>query len=122
VADLRGTHRGSDRHKGTEGINRKGDDWPESPETFDKGVITGATANFFSSAPPKDVVLYYLQALPSLGWKLSSNNSDEDGQKIKFCKAGVSLIVDASPDNQGTKYYLGLVWTKFHRSPTYCAK
>lgn len=98
-----------------------GDARSESPKSFDKGVITGVTADLYSSASSKEVLSYYLQTLPPLGWTLSSNASDTERPKLKFCKAGVSLIVDVSVGDAGTKYYLGLVWTKFRQSPAYCA-
>ncbi len=99
---------------------RIGDGRPGAPETFDKGVITGVTAHLSSSASPKEVLSYYLQTLPPLGWEPSRNEVGAEGKKLKFCKAGVSLIVDASADHTGTKYYLGLVWTTFHHSSAYC--
>lgn len=98
-----------------------GDAWSGNPETFDKGVITGATANLSSSAPSSEVLSYYLQALPPLGWRLASKDLGAGRQKLKFCKAGVSLIVDVSSDTEGTNYYLGLVWTTFRHSPAYCS-
>lgn len=97
------------------------DTLPEPPETFDKGVITGVTAYFFAQATPREVVSYYLQTLPPLGWRPSRDEFDGNEKKVKLCKSGVSLIVDASASKVGTKYYLGLVWTKFHHSSAYCA-
>lgn len=97
-----------------------GDAWAGTPETFDKGVITGATASLSSSASSREVLSYYLQTLPSLGWRLSNSDLDTRRQRLKFCKAGVSLVVDASSDSEGTKYYLGLVWTTYRHSPAYC--
>jgi hypothetical protein len=99
----------------------QGDAWAGSPETFDKGVITGVTANISSSAPSKELLSYYLQTLPTLGWHLSSDSLRAEGQRLKFCKAGSSLMIVSSDDNATTKYCLGLVWTKFPHSAAYCA-
>ena len=97
-----------------------GDRRPEIPDAFDKGVIVGVTTHLFSSMPPKDVLSYYLQVLPPQGWEPLRNGEPTQGRKLKFCKDGVSLIIDASTDNVGTNYYLGLVWTASRHSSAYC--
>lgn len=92
----------------------------DEPQTFDKEVITGATAHFQSASSSKEVLSYYARTLSSMGWKLANTETGVDGEKFKFCKASMSLTIDASPYGAGTKYYVGVVWTKFRRSPTYC--
>lgn len=101
---------------------RIGDRRPATPQTFDKGVITGVTAHFSSPASPREVLAYYSQALPSLGWEPSSGEFGTESQKLKFCKSGVSLIIEASAENPGAKYYLGLVWTAFEHGSAYCPR
>lgn len=100
----------------------KGDAWSEPPKAFDKGVITGVAAHLSSSESSKEVLSYYSQTLPSLGWEPSHNEAYTNAKKLKFCKGGVSLIVDASADKTETRYYLGLAWTALHHSSAYCAK
>lgn len=90
------------------------------PQTFDKEVITGATARFQSASSSKEVLSYYSRRLSMMGWKLANSESGANGETFKFCKASMSLTIDASPYSAGTKYYVGVVWTKFRRSPTYC--
>ena len=97
------------------------DAWLDRPQTFDKGVITGATAHFRGASPPKDVLLYYSRALSLMGWTFANRERGVNGEKIKFCKSGMSLTIDASPEGVATKYYIGIVWTKFRGSPAYCA-
>jgi hypothetical protein len=92
----------------------------DQPQTFDKEVITGATAHFQSASSSKEVLSYYSQTLSTMGWKLANSESGVNGEKFKFCKASMSLTIDVSSDGAGTKYYVGVIWTKFRRSPTYC--
>lgn len=92
----------------------------DQPQTFDKEVITGATAHFQSASSSKEVLSYYSRTLSTMGWKLANSESGANGETFKFCKASMSLTIDASPDGGGTKYYAGVVWTKFRKSPDYC--
>lgn len=98
----------------------KDDRWSGSPDTFDKGVIEGVTTHILSARQPSEVVSYYSKELPSLGWRLSDDPMPPDRTKVKFCRDGVSLIVDASSSGSGTNYYLGVVWTSFQHGSSYC--
>lgn len=95
--------------------------WLNRPQTFDKGTITGATAHLQGTSSPEDVLAYYARILPTMGWSLANTEQGANGGEIKFCKKGMSLIVEASPEGVGTEYYVGVVWTKFRKSQAYCA-
>lgn len=99
---------------------RNGDTWSGTPETFDKGVITGVIAHIRSNAPKRDIMSYYRGRLASQGWVPSNLEKYRTENKIKFCKGSVSIIIDASIKGAPSAYYLGLTWTRFEQLPAYC--
>lgn len=88
--------------------------------TYDKFVITGVDEYFRSSSSAADLIAYYSRALPSLGWVLEGSAGAQTDMKMKFCKSGISIIIDLTTDGTGTSYYMGIGWTKYRQSTTYC--
>ena len=83
-------------------------------------IVAGRT--FESASTPKDVVAYYLAALPALGWKLHSQRLVPVSEpQVLFCKSRLSLAVSfiAQQDNS-SHYYLGVTWTDSTNSDDYC--
>jgi hypothetical protein len=68
--------------------------------------------NYESASPPGDVVKYYLNKLPALGWKVHSTRAVPVTEpQIILCKFPMALAVDfiAQQDNS-SHYYLGITW------------
>lgn len=88
--------------------------WLDPPQAFDKGVITGVTAHLEGSPSPQNAPAYYSHVLPSMGWKPIND------ERAKFCKADMVLTIEALTNQTENSYYVGIVWSKFHRSAAYC--
>lgn len=88
--------------------------------SFDKTVIVGATMHVSTDSPMASVIAYYVETLPRLGWVRSDDDRRPD--EVKFCKSGTSLLVQASNDKDHPIYYIGVVWTSYRGSQSYCPR
>lgn len=92
-------------------------------ESFDKESIVGVTNHATSMTSVEELLRYYSNNLKVGGWKQrDSINRDDGGKKIRFCKNRMSLTLDASPLPKGSRYYIGIIWTRYKMSADYCGE
>ncbi|WP_153066717.1 hypothetical protein [Xanthomonas arboricola] len=87
-----------------------------SKEGLDKGPITSFSAHVASNSINRDVLNYYEEKSLEMGWQRALKNDKE----LKFCKSGISLIVQMMPSESGSKYYFGLTWVLYKNHPAFC--
>jgi hypothetical protein len=99
------------------------DDQFGKTEFFDKESIVGVTNHATSMASPEELLRYYSDNLKAGGWKQRNLIArDDGGKKIRFCKNRMSLTLDASPLPNGSRYYVGIIWTRYRMSADYCGE
>ena len=92
-------------------------------ESFDKESIVGVTSHATSMASPEELLRYYSDNLKAGGWKQRDLIArDDGGKKLRLCKNHMSLTLDASPLSNGSRYYVGIIWTRYRMSADYCGE
>lgn len=92
-------------------------------ESFDKESIVGVTSHATSAASPVELVNFYSGQLKINGWvRHGVIRKTSHSEKIMFCKDRISLTVEASPTPRGSRYHIGLIWTKYRMSADYCGE
>lgn len=90
-------------------------------ESFDKESIVGITNHATSTASPMKLLHFYSNELKARGWRQQGMvRRTGNSEKIRFCKSRMSLTVDAYPAPRGSRYYMGLIWTRYRMSADYC--
>ena len=100
------------------------DQWTEKPIFFDKVSIDGMKGYLHSQAGASEIVDYYRSSARAIGWsEVDVRQGASGGRSIKFCKGGVSFVVDVlknDPGQTGSDYYFALTWTDDRGLDSYC--
>ena len=75
-------------------------------ETDRDGVQT--QSYILTATQPEQVVDFYVDALPDLGWTMESQTALDEGIRATWTQDGDELLVTASPDGQDTSLNLQL--------------
>jgi len=90
------------------------------PSSFDKIVATGVSVRVQAASSMAKTIAELEQSLSRQGWGTPSRREVALGEQLKFCKNGMSLVIEPVSQDAPTRYYMGLGWTKFTRSPSFC--
>lgn len=98
-----------------------GDRWVDGPTSFDKNSLVVLRGYFHSSLSASEIIMFYKRSVPSQGWVESKMVPSGNDKGAKFCRDGVSLIVESGDEDRGV-YYLSIAWTTNENSDSYCPR
>lgn len=88
---------------------------------LNRGSAVRVVRHFQTAETPTSVLSYYERVLPGFGWQLVDTTQRSSAEPaIRFCRAGISLLIDAVPGSDATTYYVGISWAKRKNSNEYC--
>lgn len=96
-----------------------GDRWVDGPTSFDKNSLVVLKGYLHSALSPSEIVQFYKESIPSQGWTESEIVPSGNDEGAKFCRNGVSLIVESGDEDRGN-YYFRLAWATNEKSDSYC--
>lgn len=99
----------------------EGDRWVDGPTSFDKNSLVVLRGYLHSQLGSSDIIEFYRRSVPRSGWEKADIETSIDYKVLKFCRNGVSLIIESREADRGD-YYLRLAWTSHKISDSYCPK
>ena len=99
----------------------EGDRWVDGPTSFDKNSLVVLRGYLHSQLNPSQTIEFYRKSTPRSGWEEADIEASVGYKALKFCRGGVSLIIESRDEDRGD-YYFRLAWTSDKTSDSYCPK